>query len=483
VALAVAPEQHLATAPFTASRPLLLFDHHRIPYRVDSAHAHKHRMGAYVHEVRGERAALYWPQGDGGVGRASLDGIPLVAAVRPDAETAAARDALGSGWTAALPVHDERGERIASVWRSGDGDIFLPFDPDDAIRACWSEAYLATSSPARGTRAARGAYYALRPLLPRAAQIRMRRAYSRVQARSEFPRWPVEPALHDLIDLLLGFAGEIAGGAFPAIAPWPGGRSWGLVLTHDVETALGRDSVHVLRDVEAELGYRSSWNFVPRRYADRPELREELLAGGFEVGLHGLHHDGRDISRRTFDARLPEMREYAERWQVTGFRSPATHRDWDLMPRLGVDYDTSYTDTAPFEPQSGGCCTWLPYFNRTLVELPITLLQDHTLFEILEHDDEQVWVEKADLLRRRGGMALVLTHPDYMLAPARVAAYRRFLERYADDATAWRALPRDVSAWWRRRAASHVARVDGEWRVLGPAAGEATVELHGDVAG
>ena len=51
-----------------------------------------------------------------------------------------------------------------------------------------------------------------------------------------------------------------------------------------------------------------------------------------------------------------------------------------MMPRLGFEYDSSYTDTDPYEPQPGGCCSYLPYFNESLVELPITLPQDHTVF-------------------------------------------------------------------------------------------------------
>jgi hypothetical protein len=144
------------------------------------------------------------------------------------------------------------------------------------------------------------------------------------------------------------------------------------------------------------------------------------------------------------------------------------------MPLLGFDYDSSYPDTDPYEPQSGGCCTWLPFFNDKLVELPITLPQDHTLFTILGHTDASTWVEKARYLRRRGGMALLITHPDY-LHGATVSSYARFLETFADDSSVWRAVPREVSAWWRRRAASNVERHAGEWRVAGPAAGEASI--------
>jgi hypothetical protein len=94
---------------------------------------------------------------------------------------------------------------------------------------------------------------------------------------------------------------------------------------------------------------------------------------------------------------------------------------------------------------------------------------------ILERRDEGLWVEKAELLRRKGGMALMIVHPDYMLESERLDAYRRYLERFASDDTAWRALPREVSAWWRRRAASTLVRSGGAWRVRGPAAGEARI--------
>ena len=147
------------------------------------------------------------------------------------------------------------------------------------------------------------------------------------------------------------------------------------------------------------------------------------------------------------------------------------------MPLLGFDYDSSYTDTAPFEPQPGGCCTWLPYMIEDLVELPITLTQDHTLFDLLGHRDESVWVEKARFLRQRGGMALVLTHSDYVGQPYVLDSYRRLLQEFADDSTAWKALPRDVSDWWRSRSDSSLQEIGGEWCVVGPAEEDARVEF------
>ena len=92
--------------------------------------------------------------------------------------------------------------------------------------------------------------------------------------------------------------------------------------------------------------------------------------------------------------------------------------------------------------------------------------------------DESVWAQKTRFLRDRAGMALLITHPDYMLERERLDVYDRFLTTFAGDETMWAALPRDVASWWRRRAASSIERDDaGGWRVTGPAAGEARVEL------
>ncbi len=112
-----------------------------------------------------------------------------------------------------------------------------------------------------------------------------------------------------------------------------------------------------------------------------------------------------------------------------------------------------------------------------LVELPITLAQDHTLFDLLGHRDESVWLEKARFLRDRGGMALLLTHSDYVGNGHLVDSYRRVLEEFADDATAWKALPRDVSDWWRRRSMSTLQESNGEWSVVGPAQNDARIEF------
>jgi hypothetical protein len=456
------------TTGIEATRPLIFFDHFRVPYTVRPADEPAVRFGDRT---------LRWSPGPLR-GQLRLRSAPIFAAVLPDA---LARERLGAGWEAAEPLRDADGAAVAHVWRSGDGDVFLPFDPDEVIGNFWSEGYhqMAPPSPAaRVLKLARRPYYRVRALLPRRVQIALRRRFSRVQARTTFPAWPFETALDEFCAFMFELAGELAAAPVPWIAPWPDGREWAIVLTHDVETEVGYRHMRPLCEVEEAAGYRSSFNLVPGRYrVDDADVRE-LLAGGFEVGAHSMRHDGREFaSREALDTWLPEMKEHARRWDAVGFRSPSTNRVWEWMPLTGFDYDSSYPDSDPFEPTPGGCCSSLPFFNQDQVELPVTLPQDHLVFVILERRDEALWVEKAEFLRERGGMALMIVHPDYMLEPERVTAYRRYLERFAADPTAWRALPREVSAWWRRRAASRIEHSGGGWRVVGPAAGEARIRF------
>lgn len=458
-----------------ATRRLAGLDALRVPYEVVTDRRPA-RWGSLVGDDPGR--AMHWFVG-GGASAAGwmLGSLPIWGQVASDDVVAALVTSLPGRWTRETPVVDQSGVCRSWVWRSGEGGTVLPLNPDELIESLRSERYMRLH-PSRRILLGRGArrlYYAARPLIPRPLQIALRRRFSRIQARTPFPRWPVEPALHDLIDMLLQSVADVAGVPVPYIASWPRGRTWALVLTHDVETAAGRDAIEPLRAVEEAAGYKSSWNFVPRRYRVDDALVAHLKSVGCEVGVHGLRHDGRDLeSLRTLERRITEIRHWAQRWGASGFRAPATQRVWHWMPKLGFDYDSSYCDTDPYEPIPGGCCSWLPFFNEEMVELPMTLQQDHTVFVILRRD-ESVWFEKAEYLRRRGGMALALTHPDYMLEADRLSAYARLLRTYRDDATVWTPLPREVASWWRRRAATSLQLIDGHWHASGPAEDEVAV--------
>jgi hypothetical protein len=307
------------------------------------------------------------------------------------------------------------------------------------------------------------AYYGVKPLLPRRLQIAMRRLYAKRQMRTEFPRWPIEPLLVERRRAELAAEVERRGGEpLPTIANWPDGKRFAAILTHDVEGPAGVANVRRIVELERRHGFVSSWNFVAEWYPLEDGLLDYVRDAGCEVGLHAIKHDCKLFEgRANFEAELPAIHRYLAAWDAAGFRSPATHRNAEWMPELGALYDSSFPDTDPFEPQPGGCCSILPFFLGEMVELPITLVQDHTLWEILRQDTIEHWTGKSDWIAANGGLINLITHPDYLDTPARLRMYEEFLEYLAARRGGWHALPRDVAAWWRTRAALRCVE-DGE---------------------
>jgi hypothetical protein len=87
------------------------------------------------------------------------------------------------------------------------------------------------------------------------------------------------------------------------------------------------------------------------------------------------------------------------------------------------------------------------------VELPWTLTQDHTLFTLLRHRDIELWLDQVKRLRDAAGLIQALTHPDpgYLGEPQNARLYEAFLDRMAEQADVWNALPREIARWWRQR--------------------------------
>jgi hypothetical protein len=337
-----------------------------------------------------------------------------------------------------------------------------------------------------GARATRGValrvYYAIKPLLPRRLQLALRRLYARKQAQRQFPAWPIEPLLVDHQNEQLRRRLQASpGGRVPLVSFWPDGRSFAAVVTHDVETSTGIANIGALLELERRHDLVSSWNFVAEDYPIPDGTFERIRGAGGEIGLHGITHSGKLFSsRRAFDAQLPKIHRYLQDWDVVGFRSPGTHRNADWMPDLGCLYDSSFPDTDPFEPQSGGCCSIFPYFLGDLVELPITLVQDHTLWEILRLRSTDIWREKGDWVIAHHGLINVIVHPDYVRSPERLGLYDEllgYLRSRLDADAGWHALPRDVASWWKARAGLRVkssargAHIEGEGAASGDGEG------------
>ncbi len=310
-------------------------------------------------------------------------------------------------------------------------------------------------------------YYLIKPFVPWRLRIGVRRVLARRKRKLCRETWPIN---------------ETAGWTPRGWAGWPDGRKFALVLTHDVEGLEGLSKCRRLAELEMELGFRSSFNFIPEgSYQVSADLRAWLTDHGFEVGVHDLEHDGRLFSsRRGFKRKAARINRYLSEWNAAGFRSGFMLRNLGWLHRLNIRYDSSTFDTDPFELQSSGADTIFPFWIPTpsdawttapfpsqgnaesararggYVELPYTLPQDSTLFLVLRETSPQIWIRKLEWIISRGGLALINTHPDYLRLDGErasgrtypVAYYRELLEyvrqRHKDEF--WQPLPKEVAA-------------------------------------
>jgi hypothetical protein len=237
-------------------------------------------------------------------------------------------------------------------------------------------------------------------------------------------------------------------------------------MTHDVEGKRGLDRCRQLVNLELSKGIRSSFGFVPEgEYLVPPNIRSYLTDKGFDVLVHDLHHDGKLYdSERNFLKKALRINGYLQDWQASGFRSGLMHHNLEWLKVLNIAYDSSTFDCDPFEPQSDGVETIFPFWvsrndGTGFVEFPYTLVQDFSLFVILQEANIDIWKRKLDWIAEHGGMALLNTHPDYMnfdegiRLPYRYPAtfYAEFIDyvksRYANKY--WHATLREVAQYIR----------------------------------
>ena len=198
---------------FEATHPVGFFDYFRIPYtlRPRPSTADDARAPVPVHQLRataqpgGMSRALLWLGTDAGpaalaascqLGRYRLRNFTFFGHVAVGAAVPGLLGRFGDGWRPAEQIFDSAGVPRGAVWRDGDGNVFLPFDPAEVMRQFWSERYQQVGhSPMalRGRAAVLRGYYLVRPVVPRRLQLRLRRAYTQVQERASFPRWPADP--------------------------------------------------------------------------------------------------------------------------------------------------------------------------------------------------------------------------------------------------------------------------------------------------
>lgn len=295
-------------------------------------------------------------------------------------------------------------------------------------------------------------YYRLKPAMPWRLRLALRRLRANRRRRAFADVWPIDPKSNTVPN---GWPG------------WPDGKRFALVFTHDVEGSKGLSRIEQLMNLERDHGFRSCFNFVPEgEYRVPGAVREMLKQAEFEVGVHGLEHDGKlYASKKQFAAKALRIREYLQQWEASGFRSPLMQHNLQWLHAVNAKYDSSTFDTDPFEPEPDGIGTIFPFWvpgpnGGGYVELPYTLVQDLNLFQILREQNIDIWLRKVDWIAENGGMVLLNTHPDYMCFEGEqerdefpVSRYVEFLRyvRAKYEGAYWAALPCEVAQYYRDR--------------------------------
>jgi peptidoglycan/xylan/chitin deacetylase (PgdA/CDA1 family) len=310
-------------------------------------------------------------------------------------------------------------------------------------------------------------YYLVKPYLPRSIQLGIQRCLMRKNRGIRFPREPFEPLLSDILDFhLKKLAKERGIENVPRIAFWPEGYESAFCFTHDVETQYGYEKLPKLVALEKQYGLRTTIFVVPERYQWNIDYLRGLAQEGFEIGLHGLNHDNRLFrTREVFEEQCKAMDKYAKVLAVDGFRSPALQRCYSWMADLPGIYDSSYPDVELFSLYPGGCCHVLPWFIEQKVEIPVTMQQDHYLFNLRKELDTEAWRVKWDIIKKRRGLGCVIIHPDYMINTKHQEMFEELIDLVTQDSKVWVTTLVEVAKWWLERSQAQLVEREGKYLI------------------
>jgi hypothetical protein len=364
-------------------------------------------------------------------------------------------------------------------------EVHLPFNPVQVVENLLRERYV-KQRPAKNGRMVdlpivRSTYYAVRELLPVSIRKHLQKFYLGDWSRLLFPRWPVDFTVDTLHERILRLSMQANGiQRMPFIWFWPNGAPNALIVTHDVETAAGRDFTRELIDLDEAHGIRASFQVIPEKRYEVPDEYVALIRSrGFEFNIHDLNHDGQLYQeRQLFLQRSKKINSYVKKFATHGFRAGVMYRNLDWYDAYEMSYDMSMPNVAHLEPQRGGCCTVFPYFVGKILEIPLTTCQDYSLFQILNDYSIDLWKQQLALLRKRNGLMSFIAHPDYLIDASARKVYEsllQYLQQMVQREKIWMALPGEVDQWWRARSQMHLVQANGRWTVEGPQSDQAKI--------
>ena len=304
-------------------------------------------------------------------------------------------------------------------------------------------------------------------LVPSSIRNRLFKAKRGVTALREELLGPIE-FLRSLFLASLAIASQ---DPIPIIGFWRRGKSYALAVSHDVETQLGlEDGAGRLIEIEKQLGIRSTWNIPSDRYPLSSQLLIALAENG-EVGCHDTKHDGRlffaSIKDKLDRVKLCRERlELLSREPVRGFRAPLLQHSRELVETLGkagYEYDSSMPSWEPLSPTSlkpHGIGTVFPFLISGLVEIPVSMPQDHQLIRVgglgvVEAVDQLLEVSR--WIAKTGGACVLLVHPDYELGQEEGREeYLRLLKSFRSDPACDIMTLGEMAQWWIYRQESSI---------------------------
>jgi hypothetical protein len=375
----------------------------------------------------------------------------------------------------ACPESSSQLDDVSSALRTEKNICVLPFDLDEVVENLRFERY--ETAPGRGSITkglGRQTYYAMRPFLPTSVRKYLQRMALRGWKSAPFPRWPVDQTVDRLFDRVMTCVIRAhPGERIPFIWFWPDGYSACATMTHDVETAVGRDFCGTLMDLDDAFGIKSSFQLIPEvRYEVSDQFLHTIRERGFEINVHDFNHDG-DLfrDREEFLRRVARINDYGRKFRSAGYRSAVLYRNLDWYEFFDCSYDMSVPNVGHLDPQHGGCCTTKPYFIGKILEIPVVATQDYTLFNILGQCSMDLWDEQIKLVRDQNGLISFIVHPDYLLDKPARDLYSTLLARLAElrrQSAMWIPLPRELNDWWRSRNEMRLVKEGSAWEIEGP---------------
>ncbi len=138
----------------------------------------------------------------------------------------------------------------------------------------------------------------------------------------------------------------------------------------------------------------------------------------------------------------------------------------------------SVPNVAHLDPQRGGCCTVMPYFVGDILELPVTTIQDYSLFHILNDYSIDMW-------KQQSPAHFGETRTDELHYSSRLRhtgreqevfkALLAHLAKLRADNGLWIPTAGDAAKWWRQRSRMTLVEHKQEWRIEGEGSTRARV--------